>query len=234
MATPARSRHANAFLRPARTFVIALASALATLSCANLPRSRDLGNPAVAPQVTARQVCSNCHAVDGVSISPNFPRLAGQQKDYLVAQLRNFRSHQRSDPAGYEYMWGITRKLSDATIDGLADYFSAQAPRPNAPVDAALLPLGRQIFEEGVPDKAPPCFACHGAHGEGLASFPRLAGQHSDYLVKQLHIFQETEQRPGTPMKEVAHQLTKAQIVAVSAFLQAFPDSPATDTPAKE
>ena len=44
---------------------------LATLGgCSNLERSRDLSNPMVSPAVTAVQVCSNCHGVDGNSISP--------------------------------------------------------------------------------------------------------------------------------------------------------------------
>jgi cytochrome c553 len=192
--------------------------------CTNLERSRDLGNPDVPPVVTAQQVCSNCHYVDGNSVSPNFPRLAAQPKGYLVAQLENFRSHRRSDPAGYEFMWGLTRSLTDQQIEGLAEYFSAQTAKPNAAVDPALLPLGKQIFEQGVPAKAtPPCIACHGPRGQGLASFPRLAYQHHDYLMKQLHVFQETEGRPGTPMKQVTHQMSDEEIDAVAAYLQAFP-----------
>jgi cytochrome c553 len=196
-------------------------------ACANLQRSRDLANRKVPPATTAVQVCSNCHGADGVSVSPNFPRLAGQPEGYLVKQLQDFRSHQRADPAGYEYMWGITRSMSDETIAGLAAYFSAQNPRANAPVDPALLPLGKKIFEEGVPDKeTPPCFACHGPKAQGLAQFPRLAGQHKTYLVKQLHIFQETQMRPGTPMTQVTHLLSNKEMEAVAAYLQAFPDTP--------
>jgi cytochrome c553 len=178
----------------------------------------------IAPAVTAVQVCASCHGVDGVSKSPNFPRLAGQSQDYLVAQLQNFRGHHRADPAGYEYMWGLTRDLSDEQIAGLAAYFSAQTPRANAPVRASLLPLGKKIFEEGVPaHETPPCSACHGPNGEGLATFPRLANQHSDYLVKQLTVFQKTEQRPGTPMTQVTHNLTRQEMESVAAYLQAMP-----------
>jgi cytochrome c553 len=163
--------------------------------------------------------------MDGNSVSPNFPRLAGQPKDYLVAQLEGYRSHRRSDPAGYEYMWGLTRSLTDAQIDGLAAYFSAQPAQRNAPVDAALLGRGREIFQKGLPAKdAPPCFACHGSAGQGRSRFPRLAWQHQDYLIKQLYVFQETEGRPGTAMKQVAHKMSADEIDAVAAFLQAFPD----------
>ena len=122
-------------------------------------------------------------------------------------------------------MWGLARDLSDEQIAGLAAYFSAQLPRPNAPVAAGLLPLGQKVFEQGVPERAvPPCSSCHGSEGEGLASFPRLAFQHRDYLMKQLTVFKRTNLRPGTPMTQVAHSLTHQEIIAVSAYLQAFAD----------
>ena len=192
--------------------------------CANIERSRDLSNPNVPPAVTAMQVCSNCHGIDGNSVSPNFPRLAGQPPGYLVAQLENFRSHQRSDPPGFEYMWGISHHLSDDQIKGLAEYFARQVPQPNAPVSDQLMAAGKAIFENGVPkEEVPPCIACHGPHAEGIASFPRLAGQHQDYLVKQLHVFQETEGRPGTPMKQITHLLKVQEMQAVAGYLQAFP-----------
>ncbi len=201
-----------------------LAVLAAVSGCANVERSRDLANPNVSPAVTAVQVCSNCHGVDGNSVSPNFPRLAGQIPAYLVAQLENFRSHQRSDPPGFEYMWGISQHLSDAQIAGLADYFAQQQPTANAPVDAATMAAGKLIFENGVPAKeAAPCLACHGPLAQGLGPFPRLANQHQDYLVKQLHVFQETEGRPGTPMKQITHLLSDDEMQAVAGYLQALP-----------
>jgi len=206
-----------------------LAAALLVLTggCANPERSRDLGNPAVPPAVTAVQVCSNCHGVDGNSVSPNFPRLAGQQAAYLNAQLENFRSHQRSDPEGFEYMWGISRKLTDAQIKGLADYFSRQVARDNpgaAGENSHSVAAGKEIFEKGMPTKeTPPCQVCHGMKAEGMANFPRLAGQHKDYLKKQLLVFRDTEGRPGTPMKQITHLLEPGEIEAVAAYLQALP-----------
>jgi cytochrome c553 len=208
---------------------IALTVLLGTLAagCANLERSRDLANPDVPPAVTAAQVCSNCHGTDGNSTSPNFPRLAGQQAVYLTAQLQNFRSHNRADPAGFEYMWGISHKLTDGQIAGLADYFSKQTARqPDArPADPKLLAAGKDIFEKGVPEQnVIPCMACHGPKAQGIEAFPRLAHQHADYLVKQLNVFQYTQGRPGTPMEFVVHPLTGENKDAVAAYLQAFPD----------
>ena len=192
--------------------------------CANVERSRDLNNPNVAPEVTAVQVCSICHGLDGNSVSPNFPRLAAQQPAYVVGQLENFRGHKRSDPAGFEYMWGLSHNLTDDQIKGLAEYFSKQTPQLNAGVDAELMPLGKEIFENGLPSKeAPPCMTCHGPLAEGTAAFPRLANQHQDYIVKQLEVFQRTDERPNTPMTQVAHLLSVEDIHAVAAYLQAFP-----------
>ncbi|HEX7640690.1 MAG TPA: c-type cytochrome [Burkholderiaceae bacterium] len=189
--------------------------------CVNDRRSRDLANPSLAPEVTAAQVCSNCHGLNGNSTSPNFPRLAGQQAAYLEAQLKAFRAHQRSDLAGSEYMWGLSRNLTDEQIKGLAEYYSKQVPASNSVADSGEAALGKTIFENGIPAKeTPACQSCHGPKGEGMAVFPRLASQHSAYLEKQLDVFKDNEGRPGTPMQQVAQHLDKHEIKAVAAYLQ--------------
>lgn len=209
---------------------LTLAAAIAALAsgCVSVERSRALDDPAVPAIATAQQVCSNCHGIDGNSVSPNFPRLAAQRKDYLVEQLTTFRNHHRSDPAGFEYMWGLSRHLSDAQIQGLAAYFSSQEPAPNAPGDARLAARGKEVFTHGVPDKdIPPCESCHGANGEGHGNFPRLAGQHADYVEKQLVVFQRTNERPeGAVMKTVAHRLTPDNIAAVANYVQGLAPKP--------
>lgn len=203
------------------TLALAIAS-LVIGGCSNLERSRDIGNPQVQGKTLAMQVCSNCHSVDGNSINPNFPKLAGQQEDYLVAQLTYFRSHNRSDPEGSEYMWGIARKLTDEQIKGLATYFSQQKDAPNVAGDAALVAEGKALFENGNPkEEVAACAGCHGAQGMGNGTFPRLAGQHKDYMIKQLHILSQTDQRPaGAMMKPLVHGLTPSDMVAVTTYLQ--------------
>lgn len=202
--------------------MLAVALGAMGAGCAAPGRSRALNDPAVPAPALAQQVCSNCHGVDGNSTSPNFPRLAAQQPAYLVAQLEGFRDHHRSDPAGFEYMWGLARHLSDAQIHGLADYFASQKAAPNAPGDAALAARGEEVFEHGVPAKdIPPCQSCHGPQGRGNGNFPRLAGQHADYVEKQLMVFQRTNERPeGAVMKTVAHRLTRDNIAAVANYVQ--------------
>ena len=205
-----------------KPLILALA-ALLCAACAAAERSRNLNDARVPAPVMAQQVCSNCHGVDGNSVSPNFPRLAGQTTPYLMEQLKAFRAHGRLDPAGFEYMWGLSRSLTDAQVEGLAAYFSAQAPAPNAPSsDPALMAKGKAIFESGKTDKnLPACKVCHGDRGQGNANFPRLAGQHADYLEKQLEVFQRTDQRPeGAVMKTIAHLLDAGDIRAVAAYLQ--------------
>lgn len=205
-----------------RILVLAVAASFIA-ACAPIERSRNLADPAVPATTLAQQVCSNCHGVDGNSVSPNFPRLAGQPEGYLEAQLKLFRSHGRRDPAGFVYMWGLSRQLTDAQIAGLAKYFSGQKPAANRAVSSPLAERGRDIFEHGIPGhNVPACSACHGAHGQGQADFPRLAGQHADYIMKQLGVFQfRAEQRPDAgPMKMVAHELTPDNVRAVAVYAQ--------------
>ncbi|MGO9446724.1 MAG: c-type cytochrome [Thiobacillaceae bacterium] len=201
---------------------LALTVATLGIGCSNLDRSRDLGNANVPAKTLALQVCSNCHGVDGNSTSPNFPKLAGQQEDYLVAQLTYFRAHDRSDPAGFEYMWGISKHLTDDQIKGLAEYFSQQKTAPNVAGDPALAATGKAIFDNGIPDRAvSACSGCHGEAALGNGVFPRLADQHAHYMVRQLHVLVETNQRPaGEIMKPLVHGLTQADMAAVTTYLQ--------------
>jgi len=204
---------------------VAAAVALAAAGCSNPSRSRDIANPNVSALTLAQQVCSNCHGVTGVSTSPIFPHLAAQTPAYIESQLREFRSHDRSDPAGFEYMWGLSRGFTDAQIAGLADYYSHQAPARTAPLsNAGWIAAGEKIFKEGVADKnVPPCMACHGAAGQGNEAFPRLAGQHMDYVVKQLVVFQRSDERPkGAIMKTVAHELSPDDIRNAAAYVQSL------------
>lgn len=202
------------------------AATLLCAGCANPDRSRDVANPAIPAVTLARQVCSNCHGLKGSSESPNFPNLAGQTETYIAAQLKGFRSHGRRDPAGFEYMWGLSRSLTDEQIRGLAAYYAAQTPKTRrSEATSAMLEAGKSIYTNGVAAKGvPACSACHGLQAKGNDNYPRLAGQHADYLMKQLQVFQRTDDRPeGSIMKTVAHELTPDNIRDVAAYLQALP-----------
>jgi cytochrome c553 len=200
-----------------------LAPALLALvaGCSSIERSRSLSNPNVPALTIAQQVCSNCHGLDGNSLSPNFPRLAAQSSQYLAKQLKDFRGHDRFDPPGFEYMWGISRSLTDNQISGLAEYFSSQKPAQNAPGNPKLAGVGERIFKDGISSgSVPACAGCHGPAGKGNEQFPRLAGQHADYVIKQLLVFQRGDERPAPIMEGVSHSLSAESIAAVANYVQ--------------
>jgi cytochrome c553 len=171
----------------------------------------------------ALQTCSTCHGTNGRSVSPTFPNLAAQTAPYIEVQLKAFKDQSRADPDAQAYMWGMASQLSDPMISSLAAYFSAQpAAAPSKSGDPALIAKGKRLFEEGVPARQiPPCASCHGAHAEGQAIFPRLAGQHAPYLLKQLLVIQNVL-RTAPVMHGVIKDLTKDQMQSVVAYLESI------------
>jgi cytochrome c553 len=196
--------------------------------CVSADRSRNLADPSVSATTLAQQVCSNCHGVTGESTSPNFPMLAGQTEPYFIAQMKGFKSQGRSDPAGFEYMWGLSRALTDEQIAGLAAYYSGQNIRStNTEGTPDRIAAGSNVYANGIEAKGiPACVGCHGDKAQGNATFPRLAGQHVDYIVKQLQVFQRTDERPdGAVMKVIAHQMSTQDMENVASFLQSLPSA---------
>ncbi len=178
--------------------------------------------PQQAPEL-AIGVCGTCHGVDGNSINPMFPRLAGQHAWYIEQQLKEFRDHTRGDPYAVAYMYGMANDLSNATIVELAKYFSHQTPGPGTPHPAAVIDRGRNIYEHGIPSQGvPACAACHGPQALGSSQFPRLAGQHAEYIMKQLQSFQNN-MRNVAIMHGVAQTLHRSQMRAVADYLESLP-----------
>jgi cytochrome c553 len=216
----------NVALHRRRWLTICAASALLALvtGCTSTDRSRTLGDARVSGTIVAAQVCSTCHGATGNSTSPMFPKLAGQQEEYLTLQLKSFRSHRRSDPKGHEYMWGLASPLTDEQVTSLATYYATQHTDTAKAFPEHSADAGRIIYEQGdAANSVPACISCHGSHAEGNKLFPRLAGQHADYTVSQLRVFQGTDQRPdGTMMKGVAHSLTEKNMKDVAHYLENF------------
>ncbi|MFI4890417.1 MAG: c-type cytochrome [Steroidobacterales bacterium] len=164
--------------------------------------------------------CSKCHGDGGISVSPLFPILAGQQPNYIESQLTLFRQRGRSDPRARAFMWGIARGLNDEQIAAVAQYFASQPPASGTVSgNPSLAEKGRMMYETGVPARdVPACNICHGPNAEGIAAFPRLAGQHRDYLVTQLQQFRGT-QRESEIMQPIARTLTDDEIAAMAEYL---------------
>jgi cytochrome c553 len=206
--------------------VLALAMAV-SMSLGGIARGADAAADATpdaqkAAQRKVVETCGTCHGVNGRSVSPTFPNLAAQQAPYVELQLKAFKDQSRADPDAQAYMWGMASQLSDSMISALAGYFAGQPAAPGKAGNSALIAQGKHLFEEGVPARQiPPCASCHGAHAEGLAMFPRLAGQHAPYLLKQLLVIQSVL-RTAPVMHGVIKDLTKDQMQAVVAYLESI------------
>jgi len=194
------------------------------LTFASLPlRAQDQAAIVQHARDLAIGVCGACHGPDGNSKNPMFPRLAGQHAWYLVQQLKAFRDQTRGDPYAIAYMWGMASELSDPTIDALADYFARQKTGSGKRHDPATLARGRDIFEHGLPSQGvPACALCHGPDALGSDQYPRLAGQHAEYILKQLASFQ-SNMRNIAVMHGVAQNLRTPEMQAVADYLESLP-----------
>ena len=182
--------------------------------------------------------CSKCHGAgaNGVSITPLVPILAGQNQVYIETELKLLRKHGRSDPHARAFMWGISNRLTDEQIAGLADYFAHQptvSGRPSS--NAALVAKGKDIYLNGVPEpnKVVKCAQCHGEVGAGTNNVPRLQGQHKGYLALQLHYYHD-KLRENILMQRNVKNITDDQITAVVEYIGTLTgvDSPDAPTPA--
>jgi len=172
-----------------------------------------------AAEKLANTTCVACHGTGGRSSVSPFPNLAAQPAPYLEAQLKAFRDQKRADPDAQAYMWGLASQLNDSMISALAAYYAAQHPARGQPGNPKLMAEGKAIFEKGMPEQGvPPCNVCHGANAEGKASFPRLAGQHAPYLLKQILLIQNAV-RVAPVMHGLVKDLTREEMLAVTTYL---------------
>lgn len=193
----------------------------ALLALAAMSSQAQTMSPQDAVVLRARHVCVACHGDAGRSDNKAVPSLAGQTREYLVAQLKDFRSQVRVEAGSRGYMWGISALLDDGTIDGLAEYYAAQMPAAGRAGDVQVLRAGRTIFVNGVPDRGVrPCASCHGENGEGAKVFPRLAGQHADYVFAQLKDFGTALRPHALVMRNEVQALTVDELRALAEYVQ--------------
>ena len=168
-------------------------------------------------------VCAACHGIDGNSIIPNWPKIAGQHESYLQRQITLIKSGDRPVPE----MAGIVINLSDQDIADLAAYFSSQTSSAGL-ADETLFASGQMLYRSGNEKTGiPACMSCHGPVGEGnpLSGYPALAGQHSVYTAKMLTGFRDgvvwgDEDASSAVMTGVANRLTDPEIKAVASYIQ--------------
>jgi len=148
--------------------------------------------------------CFVCHGEKGNSTDPQFHSLAQQQSVYIVNQLNAFKAGTRINPV----MQAQSSKLTKEDINNYGAYFAVQQPT-KAGGDPVLAQKGKE--------KATVCLGCHGKSGEGNGEFPRLAGQHPDYLAEQLMKYKNGI-RKNDAMKAFAGNLSDEEINALAAF----------------
>jgi len=198
-----------------------IAATVVTLISVMSAVAADFGDPAKA-QPIANQICAACHGTDGNSPLPMNPSLAGQHPEYLFKQLNEFKSGSRNNAV----MMGMVAGLSAEDLRNLAAYYAAQKPSETAAKDKELVAQGRKLFRGGnVATGVAACAGCHSPNGAGIPSqYPRLAGQHPEYVVAQLKAFRAGERAndSNNMMPVVAARLTDKEIAAVAEYLSSL------------
>jgi cytochrome c553 len=171
-----------------------------------------------AAEKIVNTVCAACHAPDGNSVITLNPKLAGQHAEYLEKQLTEFKSGKRANAV----MSGMASMLSDDDMKNLAAYFSSQKLAPGTAKTNGAGSLGEKIYRGGIAaTNVPACAACHGATGAGLPKqFPRMGGQHADYVQAQLRTFRTGERANAPMMMAIATKMTDAEMAAVADYIQ--------------
>ncbi len=158
--------------------------------------------------------CTACHGADGNSTIPQFPVLAGQTARYLYLELKDFKEGRRSEPS----MQPAVAKLSREDMLDLSEYFAAQKPRPIAfKADAARVARGRKKADEVL------CTMCHLGGMKGQNEIPRVAGQHPEYVIKQLKAFKaRTRTNDAGSMTSVAQTITEQDIEDLAHYISSL------------
>lgn len=161
--------------------------------------------------------CFLCHGAQGESTSEVFPRLAGQNPEYVAKQLAAFKSGQRKSTA----MADMVAKLTPDEMMALGLYYAKMRLPAEEAKDPQLAQVGRYVYHNGNKfSGVPACVSCHGSSGEGAAHLPRLATQFSGYLYTQLKQFNKRERtNDNAVMHAITEKMTELEMAAVSEYL---------------
>ncbi|MEI7536650.1 MAG: c-type cytochrome [Comamonadaceae bacterium] len=166
----------------------------------------------------ASTICVACHGEDGNSLVPMFPKIAGLQETYIVKQLRDFQSGKRKS----DIMAPVVATLKPEDIAALASYYSGQKLKPGAADDQKAVATGKLVYFEGNEKTGvAACVGCHLPQGGGSLLYPRIGGQHVQYVTQQLKSFASAERSndPSRYMRVVAQRMSEDEINSVAAYL---------------
>lgn len=173
---------------------------------------------AVQAEGEPNALCTGCHNEDGNSVTPEFPKLAGLDAVYIAKQIKDFKNDKRVS----EIMGPMANQIPDKDIGLLASYFSKQKRSVGIVTDQQLAAQGQQIYDDGIVNSAvPACSGCHGEKGEGTDKFPRLAGQHTVYLITQMNNFKNAVRNndPRKVMRAITMRMTEQDMNAAAEYI---------------
>jgi len=191
--------------------------ALVVAACALAGNVLAAGNAEAGKAKTV--ACGACHGADGNSLAPTFPKLAGQHESYLLKQLKDIKSGARSVPT----MAGQLDAMSEQDLADMAAFYAVQPATPGVAKEE-LVELGESVYRAGIREKGvAACTACHSptGAGNGPAKYPRLSGQHADYIAAQLRAFRNDERTNDGDtriMRDVASRLSDKELDAVASY----------------
>jgi cytochrome c553 len=170
-------------------------------------------------------MCIGCHGIPGYQASfpevYKVPMIAGQNAKYIVSALTQYKKGDRKHPT----MRAVATSLSDQDMADLAAFYSAQAHADPAP--AALTgPIPTDVAELL---KKGNCTSCHGANFTTPIdpSYPKLAGQHPDYLYVALKAYQTDKNpqvgRANPVMMGMARPYTHEEVKVLAAYISSLP-----------
>ncbi len=145
--------------------------------------------------VETYEVCSACHQLNGWGLTDGtFPQIAGQHYTVIIKQLADIRALNRDNPTMYPFALPSEIGGSQSIAD-VAAYISKLPMNPENGVGPGDdLAHGEQLYKEN-------CVRCHGENGEGDNDkfYPRIHGQHYNYLMRQYQWIKEGKRRNANP-----------------------------------
>ena len=169
----------------------------------------------------AGAVCSACHGEEGMSMTADFPRLAGQAPEAIYKQLSDYRSGARFNPQ----MTPVAQKLSEEQLAQVAAYFGHIKSGPALGMGQKTVDddqMRRLIFRGDPGRYIPPCEGCHARGVGGPPEAPVIAGQSAAYVERQLLAYRSGERRNDVyrRMRDIAQRLTPEEIKKLAAAYQ--------------
>ena len=172
------------------------------------------------------QTCVACHGADGNSAIAMYPKLAGQHAKYLEKQLKDLKLGMTSGGKQGRYdpvMSGMAMPLTDTDLADLSAYY-ASLPISEQSTPEDVVAKGKTLYTAGDAERGlTACIACHGPRGNGteLSGFPKISGQHADYIKAQLIKFRDgnRENDMNAMMRDIAKKMTDEDIETLSKYV---------------